>query len=148
VLKQRKHIIYIFIIFFAAFYFLSGFIANKPGSCATVDDLTYINNDTTKQYKDGKRLFQQCAACHVLFKNFTGPDLIGFTKRGPWGDRNNILSYLNNPFKFYELNQSRYVDSLYVSTPVSHMIFLWQKEDVDNFIYYLESEEKFRKNKN
>ena len=132
--------------FFTGFYFLSSFIAKKPGTCVTTDDLIYTNNDTTKQYKEGKKLFNQCASCHILFKNFTGPDLIGLTKRDPWTDKNKILSYLNNPFEFYQLNKSSYVDSLYAYSPMAHVPFLWQIKDLDNFIYYLESEEKFRKN--
>jgi hypothetical protein len=87
---QRKYIIGGFLTFvtlFVGIYFGMGFILRKDslGYCGTVNDYALISNDTSRSYKDGKVLFQnKCAACHILFKDFTGPDLIGFTKRGPW----------------------------------------------------------------
>ena len=51
--------------------------------------------------QEGKQLFQQnCQTCHALDKNLTGPALRGFTERGPWGDKENIYSWIKNPAAF------------------------------------------------
>ena len=150
-LSKRKSIISAFLIFafiFVGFYFVTGFNSKRRNiECGAIGDL-YINTDTTKKYKDGKALFQQCSACHILFKNFTGPDLIGFTKRGPWGDRKQILGYLNDPQKFHKENRIKYVEDLYNSSPVAHQVFFWNEKEIDDLVYYLESEEKYGKKKN
>jgi cytochrome c2 len=150
----RKYIIWAFLIFalvFAGIYFAMDFISIKssPGYCGTVDDNTFINNDTSRSYKDGKTLFQnKCAACHVIHRDFTGPDLIGFTKRGPWSDRKKILAYLKDPWKFYKENRTKYIEDLYNSSPVAHPAFFLNEKEIDDLIYYLDSEEKYRKKKN
>ena len=152
-LNQRKYIVRAFLTFatlFAGIYFTMGFISreNNVGYCGTADNYTFINKDTSKSYKDGKGLFQKCAACHILFKDFTGPDLIGFTKRGPWSDRKKILAYLNDPLKFYKENRTKYVEDLYNSSPVAHQVFFCNEKQIDDLIYYLDSEEKYRNKKN
>jgi cytochrome c2 len=54
----------------------------------------------------GKRLFMRnCAACHNLFKNMTGPGLVGFTERGPWAERKNVYEWIRNPSAFMEKNE-------------------------------------------
>ena len=151
VLKSRRFILVtaiVFAIIFAGCYFSSGFVSgNKKWECGTVADLQ-IDNDTTKRYKDGKALFQQCASCHILFKDFTGPDLIGFTKRGPWNNKKKILDYLNDPSKFYKENKTKYVIDLYNSTPVAHQAFLCKEKEIDDLVYYVEAEEKYKQAKN
>lgn len=134
-------------VIFTGFYIVYGFnLERKNVACGTIDD-PFIKKDTTKEYKSGKALFQQCASCHILFKDFTGPDLIGFTKRGPWGDKKKILAYLNNPVKFYKENRTKYVEDLYNSRSVGHLVFLWNEKQIADFIYYLDSEEKNEKKK-
>jgi cytochrome c2 len=147
---QRKYIIGGFLTFatlFVVIYFVMGFISrkNSPGYCGTVDNYAFINKDTSRSYKDGKALFQECASCHILFKDFTGPDLIGFTKRGPWGDRKKILMYLADPDKFYKENKSTYVEELYKKSPINHQVFFLTDKELNDFIYYIESEEKNKK---
>lgn len=108
------------------------------------ENFIFTMADTTKQHKDGKILFQsKCASCHILFKDFVGPDLIGLTKRGPWGDRKNILEYLKNPQKFIEKND--YMKALKKRYLVNSQIFLLSEKEIDDFVYYIESEEKDRK---
>jgi cytochrome c2 len=54
----------------------------------------------------GKILFlANCASCHTLFKNATGPSLIGFEERGPWGDRQKLYDWIKNPAVFMESNE-------------------------------------------
>ena len=49
----------------------------------------------------GKTLFMaNCASCHNIFKDGTGPSLLGFEDRGPWGDRIKIYEWIKNPASF------------------------------------------------
>ena len=51
--------------------------------------------------QDGRTLFQQnCQTCHLIFKQSTGPALMGFEERGPWSDRKNLYSWVHNPSAF------------------------------------------------
>lgn len=51
--------------------------------------------------QDGKAIFQDnCASCHSVTKDLTGPALKGVTTRGPWTDRKKIYEWVHNPAKF------------------------------------------------
>jgi len=51
--------------------------------------------------QDGKAIFQSnCASCHALNKNLTGPALAGFNTRGPWSDRKQLHAWVHNPVGF------------------------------------------------
>jgi mono/diheme cytochrome c family protein len=51
--------------------------------------------------QDGKALFNaKCASCHNIFKNTTGPALMGFEERGPWADRAKLYEWVKNPAAF------------------------------------------------
>lgn len=51
--------------------------------------------------QDGTALFRSnCASCHALNKNLTGPALAGFNTRGPWSDRKQLHSWVHNPVAF------------------------------------------------
>jgi cytochrome c2 len=147
--RKRRYIIWAFMIFavvFTGIYFAMDFISTKSSSgyCGTVDNNKFINPDTSKNYKDGKMLFQsKCASCHILFKDFVGPDFIGLTKRGPWGDKKNILEYLKDPQKFIAKND--YMKALKKTYLVNSQGFLLSEKEIDDFVYYIESEEKNRK---
>jgi cytochrome c2 len=142
--NQSKYIISAFLIItlvFAGFYFISRFILKEKGS--PIENLSYQTTDTSKQRYDGKIIFQnKCAACHILFMDATGPDLIGFTRRGPWADKRKVLDYLTNPQKFYKENKSTYIEKLYEYNEVSHQIFLISQEEVDAIIRYLDFSKK------
>ena len=128
---QRKYLILAFMIFvltFIGIYFMPIVFSSEKQRTHVVGELFHGNADTSRQYKDGKVLFQQCTACHILFKNFTGPDLIGFTKRGPWGDKKKVLTYLENPDKFYRENRTKYIEDLYNSSPVAHQVFFVERK--------------------
>lgn len=54
----------------------------------------------------GKALFDaQCATCHGLDKNLTGPALQDVESRGPWYDRKNLVMYVHNPAAFIPLSE-------------------------------------------
>ena len=51
--------------------------------------------------QDGRALFQtNCASCHNLYKNLTGPALIGFQNRGHWADRKELHAWVHNPVAY------------------------------------------------
>lgn len=51
--------------------------------------------------QDGKALFSaNCASCHAINKNLTGPALAGLETRGPWGDRKQLYAWIHNPAGF------------------------------------------------
>ena len=53
--------------------------------------------------QDGKAIFQDnCASCHSVTKDLTGPALKGLTTRGPWTDRKKLYEWVHNPAKFME----------------------------------------------
>ncbi|MDB5253406.1 MAG: hypothetical protein JWP27_2575 [Flaviaesturariibacter sp.] len=46
----------------------------------------------------GKALFaQNCATCHDIAKDLTGPALANFEYRGPWKDTGELFAYIRNP---------------------------------------------------
>ena len=59
----------------------------------------------------GKAIFQsKCIAWHNVFTKMTGPELAGLESRGPWKDRKQLASWINNPARFMSTN--RYVQNL------------------------------------
>lgn len=60
--------------------------------------LSFVN---TLRAQDGGQIFQQnCAACHSVTKDLTGPKLAGVESRGPWSDRKQLYAWVHNPSKF------------------------------------------------
>lgn len=53
------------------------------------------------QAQDGGQIFQSnCASCHSVMKNSTGPALAGLESRGPWADRKQLYAWVHNPAKY------------------------------------------------
>ncbi len=53
--------------------------------------------------QDGAVIFQQnCASCHAVNKDLTGPRLAGVETRGPWGDRKELYAWIRNPAKYMQ----------------------------------------------
>lgn len=77
---------------------------NNEAICGTVSSES--NFSYTDKARHGKNLFLgKCASCHNLFKDATGPSLVGFENRGNWADRKNIYSWVRNP-SLYMKNDS------------------------------------------
>src|SRR4030095_14750922 len=136
---QRKYIIWAFLIFAVVFTGIYFFISMKssPGSCGTVNDYTFSNNDTSKIYKDGKALFQSnCAACHAIQIDLSGPDLTGVSERGPWTNRKNIYDFLKNPMKFR--TSDKYMQDLRKKYPYAHPAYLMDDKEVDAILRYID----------
>jgi mono/diheme cytochrome c family protein len=53
--------------------------------------------------QDGASIFQQnCASCHAVNKDLTGPKLAGVESRGPWSDRKQLYAWIHNPPKYMQ----------------------------------------------
>jgi cytochrome c2 len=139
---QRKYIIWAFLIcvvVFAVIYFAMSFNSTKSSSgySGIVDDNKFLNQDTNRNYINGKILFQnKCAACHMIHLDATGPDLAGVTQRGPWTNKENIYDFLKNPRKF-ELS-NKYMQELRKKYPGAHPVFSMDDKDVDAILRYIE----------
>lgn len=80
-------------------------IDQRPGVKTLIQLLLFIilTSVTKSQAQDGATIFQQnCAACHSVTKNLTGPALAGFESRGPWSDRSQLYAWIHNPAKFMQ----------------------------------------------
>ena len=63
--------------------------------------LVFLLSYTSVFSQAGKTIFQQnCQSCHAINKKLTGPALEGFTERGPWTDKKNIVAWIHNPAAF------------------------------------------------
>jgi cytochrome c2 len=76
----------------------------------TAEPITEIQSNKSPELSSfaakGKILFlAKCASCHALFKDMTGPGIIGFEQRGPWTERKNIYDWIRNPAAFIEKNE-------------------------------------------
>jgi cytochrome c2 len=53
------------------------------------------------QAQNGETIFKaNCASCHSVTKDLTGPALKGVEERGPWSDRKKLYDWIHNPAKF------------------------------------------------
>ncbi|RYY66922.1 MAG: cytochrome c [Chitinophagaceae bacterium] len=87
----------------------------------------------------GKGIFQQnCAACHALDKDMTGPALRGLTSRGPWADRKKLYAWVHNPAAF--LAKDPYTQGLQKQYGAIMMPFPQLTEkDIDQIVEYVEA---------
>lgn len=73
---------------------------------ATSEDVSTVNPTASSEPKTiknvaGKNLFSaNCATCHALNKQLTGPALANVEDRGPWTKRENLLKWVANPGGF------------------------------------------------
>jgi mono/diheme cytochrome c family protein len=80
--------------------------SSSPQNNISVNETPVPGINMTEAAAKGKTLFMsKCASCHNIFKDATGPGLIGFTERGPWAERKNIYAWIRNPQKFMQTNE-------------------------------------------
>jgi mono/diheme cytochrome c family protein len=74
----------------------------KDGKINWVDPQPLPTEDSLPPYLEaGKTLFRQnCASCHSLNRDLTGPSLSATEGRGPWGDRKKLFEWTRNPARF------------------------------------------------
>lgn len=97
-------------------------------------------NSSAQDANRGKTLFQQnCAACHNIFKDLTGPALQHLEERGQWSDHNVLLQWVHNPAGF--MAKDAYTKGLQakyqvVMTPFAQLTI----NDVDDIVAYINNE--------
>lgn len=125
---------------------ICGFIAKKISSIESVKedksividyDITPKLDVLTEAAAKGKILFmQKCATCHSLFKDQTGPSIIGFEERGPWGNRQNLYDWIRNPSAFMKKNAyARELKEKYGSMMTGFPDI--SDEEIDNIVAYI-----------
>ena len=94
----------------------------------------------------GKSLFQnKCASCHAIFKDMTGPSILGFERRGPWSDRKNLYEWIRNPAAFMVKNE--YVKGLKEKYGAMMTAFPdLSNEEIDAICNYLKISEQMQYN--
>ena len=61
---------------------------------------------TSIEVSKGQQLFKQnCASCHAIDRDLTGPALQGVAQRGPWAEnKDNLKKWIKNPAEFISSN--------------------------------------------
>jgi hypothetical protein len=88
--------------------------------------------------QNGEQLFKQnCASCHAIDKDVTGPALGGVLNRGPWAeDKKNLYAWVHNPPGFMAKNP--YTQTLKAKYQVMMTGFPQLKEnEIDAIIDYV-----------
>ncbi len=106
--KQVNYIIYAMLLSLSlpiGYYFIDKIVSAETFSDkqpALIEDKTKLPEPVmSKSAALGKILFNsKCAACHQIFKDATGPGILGFEERGPWKDRNKLYEWIRNPAEF------------------------------------------------
>jgi len=85
----------------------------------------------------GKTIFfSKCASCHNVFKDMTGPALMGLESRHTWADHNEILKWAHNPSAYmatdpYTAGLKAKFGSLMTAFPDLTI------QDIDNVVAYI-----------
>jgi len=89
-------------------------------------------------FSRGKTLVQNnCAACHIIGRNFTGPNLSGFEERGQWAEKENIYQWIRNPGEFMKKDQyTKELKKEFSGVMMASFPEL-TNEDIDEIINYL-----------
>lgn len=88
-----------------------------------------------KQNKpDGKTLFiKNCASCHSIDKNLTGPALAWVEER--WQGKDNLIAYIKNPFTFLKEPRIKSYDTIVTNTDYEKEHKAYRDWEYANFIY-------------
>src|SRR4029079_8048282 len=101
-------------------------------------------NSSAQDINAGKTTFQQnCASCHNIFKQITGPALEHLEDRGSWADHAKLLEWIHNSDDY--ANKDAYAKNLkftqFGGQQMQHFPELTLK-DVDNIVAYINDEVK------
>jgi len=92
------------------YYFVDKIVSTKAASQnqpIIIDNKDKIPEPVmSKSAALGKNLFNsKCASCHAIFKDATGPGILGFEQRGPWSDREKLYAWIRNPLAFMKTDK-------------------------------------------
>jgi len=90
----------------------------------------------------GKSLFtQNCASCHNIMKDMTGPALSWLEERGPWRDRKKLYEWIHNPPRFMSTNN--YAQTLKEKFGLTMTAFpALSEKDIDAIVDYINSSQR------
>lgn len=107
-MNEFKHILHASLLLLASIVILiclrTVLISTQYGQVSrlvVMDNVESIPKTSAK----GRQLFiANCASCHIVNRNSTGPSLCGFEDRGPWGQRENAYQWIRNSQEFMKKN--------------------------------------------
>ncbi len=102
--------------------------------------IAFVSFSKTSFGQDGAALFQlNCASCHAVHKNSTGPALADMESRGPWGDRKELVAWIHNPAKYMQNDPyTQQLKDQYGGVVVTGFPNL-SEEDIDAIVEYVKS---------
>ena len=121
-------------------------IANNPPSNYGQTNFTTVSTPGVSFSEEGirgKKLFQiNCASCHGLFKDLTGPSLIGVESR--WPNRELLKLWIKD-WRKAVATKDPYAVELVKKSPADMNVFEFLKEDeIESILVYLKESEKAR----
>jgi mono/diheme cytochrome c family protein len=119
------------------------FLTFIPSRVMEEDHFVPIDNNellTPVVNAKGKELFEaNCARCHALDRNMTGPSLRGFPSREPWTDREKIYEWIGNQVAFIDKYPDLEILVNTTDTAMPSFSYL-TRDDIDAIIEYLNQE--------
>lgn len=99
--------------------------------------IAFVFNVRAGDIAAGKSLFAaKCAQCHNIFKDLTGPALMGLEGRHKWSDHNELLKWVNNPSAY--MASDSYTQGLKTKYGSLMLAFPDLKlKDVDDIVAYI-----------
>jgi mono/diheme cytochrome c family protein len=145
VINQGRYIIHAVLLLFLLLSVLFIFKKLVTTNPATEENSVVIEHNNVKPsiaLSVGRSLFQQnCASCHNITKDMTGPALFGLEERGPWNDRKKLYDWIHNPPKF--MTGSSYVKSLREKFGIMMTAFpTLSEKDIDAIVDYINSSDQ------
>ena len=140
-MNQAKYSVYACLIFLLLSIGVYSF--NKLSSVPIIQErnseIIDVDPAPTKEVNSkGKQLFQQnCASCHSITKDLTGPALAGVEERDPWTDRKNLVKWIQNPAAFMET--SEYTRNLKNKYQTMMMAFSLNEKEIYEILDYIKS---------
>lgn len=118
-------------------------VETDSGTINWTNPLPMDSTPQQQQYLAGQLLFREkCASCHRIFKTSTAPGLKDVELRGPWGKRENILSFIRNPAAYMATsNYCRQVKAAYGGQMMTAFADL-DKAALDQILAYINNEAK------
>jgi mono/diheme cytochrome c family protein len=140
-MNQIKYILSACLIMLMIFMGIFLFKTFPESGIVQSNQATETNSPTTATpiSSKGEQLFKQnCASCHAINKDITGPALGGVLNRGPWAeDKKHIYAWVRNPAEF--MKKDLYTQGLKAKYAVMMTSFPQLKnEEIDAILNYIE----------
>ncbi|MEO6610921.1 MAG: cytochrome c [Chitinophagaceae bacterium] len=147
--RQGNYIIsaFLLLVFFLTGYFFIRkifFLESERTSSQEVVSVVPTVYDYSGQALQGKTIFMSnCAACHNLFKDMTGPSLIDIIDNDQWKDRKKLYAWIRNPIGF--MQKDAYTKQLKEKFGSMMTAFPDLKdEEIDAIIVYIQQSGKIK----